>query len=81
MACLRWYSIVLWVAVDVFEVVSEFLEVLVCSCRSFLLLQLQFLNSLKGLLSIRFMVAWFVITDIQLRSLLIEEITAVKQHF
>ena len=39
------------------------------------------LNSLKGLLSIRFMVIWLVITYTQLGSLLIEEITALKQHF
>ena len=39
------------------------------------------LNSLKGLLLIRFMVTWFVITYTQLCSLLIEEITALKQHF
>ena len=34
-------------------------------------------NSLKGLLSIMFMVTWFVITYIQLHSLLIEEITVL----
>ena len=45
-----------------------------CPCR-------LCLNSLKGLLSIRFMVSWLVITYTQLRSLLIEEITALKQHF
>ena len=33
------------------------------------------LNSLKGLLSIRFLVAWLVITYTQLRSLLIEGIS------
>ena len=39
------------------------------------------LNSLKGLLSIRFMVTWFVITYTQLGSMLIEEIKTLQQHF